>query len=60
MSLRPAAPIIAGRQVVEGVIVDYTPEGIPIASFVQELSATGNFPEFEAFAEARCAFLTDP
>jgi hypothetical protein len=56
----PGGPVIAGRQVLAGVIVDLTPEGIPIVDFAEELSATGNFPEFEAFAAARCAFLTDP
>ena len=56
----PGGPIIAGRQVFEGVIVDHTPEGIPFVDFFEEISATGNFPDFEAFAAARCAFLTDP
>ena len=56
----PGGPVIAGRQVLEGVIVDYTPEGIPFVDMLVELSASGHFPEFETFAEARCAFLTDP
>jgi hypothetical protein len=56
----PGGPVIAGRQVLEGVIVDYTPEGIPFVDPVEELSTSGHFPEFEAFAAARCAFLTDP
>jgi hypothetical protein len=56
----PGGPVIAGRQVLEGIIFDYTPEGIPIVDFSQELSTSGHFPEFEAFAAARCAFLTDP
>jgi hypothetical protein len=56
----PGGPVIAGRQVLAGVIVDHTPEGIPIVDFAEELSTSGHFPEFEEFAAARCAFLTDP
>ena len=56
----PGGPVIAGREVDAGTIVDYTPEGIPIVDFTEQLSTSGHFPESEAFAEARCAFLTDP
>lgn len=56
----PGGPVIAGRQVLEGTIFDYTPEGIPFVDVTEELSTSGHFPEFEAFAAARCAFLTDP
>jgi len=56
----PGGPVIAGRQVLEGPIFDYTPEGIPIVDLSQEISTSGRFPDFEAFAAALCAFLTDP
>ena len=56
----PGGPVIAGRQVLQGPIFDYTPEGIPIVDFSQELSTSGHNPDPEAFAAARCAFLTDP
>jgi hypothetical protein len=56
----PGGPVVAGRQVLTGVIVDHTAEGIPIVDFTEELSTSGNFPDFEEFAAARCAFLTDP
>ena len=55
----PGGPVIAGREVDSAVIVDYV-DGVPFVDFVETLSTTGHFPEFEAFVEARCAFLTDP
>jgi hypothetical protein len=55
----PGGPVIAGRQVLQGTITEII-DGVPFVDFSEELSTTGNFPEFEAFAEARCAFLTDP
>jgi hypothetical protein len=54
----PGGPVIAGKQVLTGPIVDYTPEGVPIVDLNEEVSTTGHFPE--DFTEARCAFLTDP
>ena len=60
MSLHPAAPSSLVDRSSRAVIVDHTPEGIPFVDFFEEISATGNFPDFEAFAAARCAFLTDP
>jgi hypothetical protein len=56
----PGGPVIAGRQVLQGTIIFLTPEGVPFVDFSEELSTSGHFPEFEEFAEARCAFLTDP
>jgi hypothetical protein len=55
----PGGPVIAGREVDSAVIVDHI-DGVPLVDFVDVLSTAGHFPEFEAFVEARCAFLTDP
>ena len=55
----PGGPTVAGREVDSGVITDHI-DGIPFVEFVETLSQTGNFPDFEAFVEARCAFLADP
>lgn len=55
----PGGPVIAGRQVLQGTIVDYV-GGIPFVNFTEELSTSGRFPDPEAFAAARCAFLTAP
>ena len=55
----PGGPTVAGREVDSAVITDHI-NGIPFVEFVETLSQTGHFPEFEAFVEARCAFLTDP
>jgi hypothetical protein len=43
----------------QGTIVDYV-GGIPFVNFTEELSTSGRFPDPEAFAAARCAFLTAP
>ena len=56
----PGGPSIAGREIDNAVIVDYTPEGIPVVDFVDTASTTGHFPDFDVFVAARCAFLTDP
>lgn len=56
----PGGPSIAGREIDDAVIVDYTPEGIPVVDFVGTASTTGHFPDFDVFVAARCAFLTDP
>jgi len=55
----PGGPVIAGREVDSGVITDVI-DGIPFVEFVETLSTTGHFPEFDAFVAARCSFLTDP
>ena len=55
----PGGPVVAGREVDSAVITDHI-DGVPFVDFVETLSTTGNFPEFEDFVEARCAFLTDP
>jgi hypothetical protein len=55
----PGSPRIAGREVYEGVIVDFTPDGVPIVDPVALISQSGQF-DLAAVLEARCAALTDP
>lgn len=51
-----SSPPDAGRIVAEVVVVDTTPEGIPIVDFVSEISSSGHFNE--DLAAARCAALS--
>jgi hypothetical protein len=42
------------------VIIDVTPEGIPVADPVAVISQSGQFGDPEAFFQAVCDTLTDP
>lgn len=55
----PGNPRIVGHEVDEGVIIGYTPEGVPIVDIVALISQSGQF-DLTAVLEARCAALTDP
>ena len=51
-----SGPPDAGRLVIDGVIVDVLPEGIPIVQFVEVISAAGHFND--DLDAARCAGLS--
>jgi hypothetical protein len=53
-----STPPDAGRLVINAVVIDISPEGIPVVDFVSEISASGHFNE--DVAAARCATLSDP
>jgi hypothetical protein len=55
----PGNPRIVGREVYEGVVIDFTPDGVPIVDPVTLISQSGRF-DLAAVLEARCAALTDP
>src|SRR5262245_26779803 len=55
----PGNPRIVGREVYEGVIVGFTPDGVPIVDPVTLISQSGQF-DLAAVLQARCAALTDP
>jgi len=55
----PGNPRIVGHEVDEGVIVDFTSDGVPVVDTVAILSQSGQF-DLEAVLEARCATLTGP
>lgn len=52
-------PRLVGHQVAEGVIIDFTLEGVPIVDIMAIISQSGQF-DSAAVLEARCALLTDP
>jgi len=49
---------IVGREVYEGVIIDFTPDGVPIVDPIALISQSGQF-DVTAVIEARCGALTD-
>jgi hypothetical protein len=53
-----STPPNAGRLVFNAVVIDTTPEGIPVVEFTSEISASGHIND--DLAEARCATLSDP
>lgn len=53
----PGGPRIVGRQVLEGVIIGYTDDGVPIADVVGVLSMSGQF-DIDAVLAERCDLLT--
>lgn len=53
----PGGPRLVGRQVLEGVIIGYTEDDVPIADVVGVLSESGQF-DLEAVLAARCDLLT--
>jgi len=53
-----SGPPDAGRLVIDGVIVDVLPEGIPIVQFVDVISVSGHFND--DFDAARCTALSGP
>jgi hypothetical protein len=55
----PGTPRIVGRQVYEGVVIGFTPDGVPIAEPLALISEAGQF-DLTAVIEARCAKLTNP
>lgn len=55
----PGNPRLVGRQVYEGVIIDFTPDGVPVVDPVLLTSQAGQF-DFAAVLQARCAALTGP
>ena len=56
----PGNPGSAGRTVFDAVIVDTTPEGIPVAEPVALASQTGRVADPDAFFQAICDALTGP
>jgi hypothetical protein len=50
----------AGRQVAEGIVVGYSPEGIPAVAPVEIVSESGIFPDPLSVIADRCAILADP
>jgi hypothetical protein len=56
----PGGPTSVGREVAEGVIVGFTPEGVPIVVPVAVISQSGQFTDPGATLEARCSALADP
>jgi len=55
----PGNPRIVGHEVDEGVIVDFTPDGVPIVDTVAIISQSGQF-DVAAVLQARCAALASP
>lgn len=55
----PGNPRLVGRQVYEGVIIDFTPEGVPVVDPVNLISESGQF-DVAAVLQARCAALSGP
>jgi hypothetical protein len=53
----PGNPRLVGRQVYEGVIIDFTPEGVPVVDPVNLISESGQF-DAAAVLQARCAALS--
>jgi hypothetical protein len=51
--------MFTGRQVSEAVVVDHTPEGIPVLEFTNLISQSGNFFSGD-FAGVVCAALSGP
>jgi hypothetical protein len=56
----PGGARIVGHEVDEGIIVDFTPEGVPIVEPTALVSQAGRFDDFDAIVQAWCAALTDP
>jgi hypothetical protein len=52
-------PRIVGRESYEGVIIDYTPDGVPIVDPLILISQSGQF-DLEAVLQARCEALGAP
>lgn len=52
----PGNPRLVGHQVYEGVIFDYTADGVPIFDLVALISESGQF-DVSAVLDARCATL---
>jgi len=55
----PGNPRIVGHEVYEGVIVDFTPDGVPVVDTVAIISQAGQF-DLGAVILARCAQLGAP
>jgi hypothetical protein len=55
----PGNPRIVGHEVYEGVIIDFTPDGVPIVDPIALISQSGQF-DVTAVIEARCGALTEP
>lgn len=55
----PGNPRLVGRQVYEGVIIDFTPDGVPVVDPVNLISESGQF-DAAAVLQARCAALSSP
>ena len=55
----PGNPRIVGRESYEGVIIDYTPDGVPVVDPMVLTSQHGQF-DLEAVLQARCVALTGP
>jgi hypothetical protein len=53
----PGMPANAGRIVFDAVVVDITPDGIPIVAFEGVISETGPEKDFDALDAAICAAL---
>jgi hypothetical protein len=51
--------MFAGRQVFDAVVVDHSPEGIPVTEFTNLISQSGNFFSGD-FAGVVCAALSGP
>jgi hypothetical protein len=55
----PGNPRIVGHEVDQGVIIDFTPDGVPVVDTVALISQSGQF-DTAAVLQARCATLTGP
>lgn len=54
----PGNPRIVGHEVQQGVVIDFTPDGVPIVDTLAIISQSGQF-DITAVLEARCAQLID-
>lgn len=55
----PGSSRIVGHEVEEGIIVGFTPEGIPVVDTVATISQSGQF-DLDAVLQARCTKLSSP
>lgn len=56
----PGGPSSVGREVADGEIVGFTPEGVPIVVSVAVVSQSGQFTDPAATVQARCDILAAP
>ena len=53
----PGNPRLVGREVYDGVIIDFTPDGVPVVDTVALISQSGQF-DVAAVLQARCAAIS--
>ena len=55
----PGGPRIVGREAYEGIIIDFTPDGVPVVDLVGVMSQSGQF-DLGAVLQARCDAIAAP